>query len=265
MTHSPTAAHPSPSSSCEWDAPQTGSDGLVTQTFRLAVNGRRVPGVLWTPPAQAGGAPRPLVLMGHGGSQHKLAPDMVSRAARWVLDQGFAAAAIDGPVHGERREVIETGLQRQAEFLAMWERDHHIDPMVEDWRATLDALLALDAVDAARVVWYGVSMGTAYGLPLIAAEPRIRAAVLGMWGASYPNSERLMEDAPRVQCPVLFQQKWDDAIFTRDSQIALFERLGCEQKWLKVYPGPHAVTPELLDDAIAFIERALEAGSGAAP
>lgn len=205
--------------------------------------------------------PRPLLLMGHGGSQHKQSPEMLRRAARFVQMFGWAVAAIDGPVHGERREVLVTGPERQAEFLNMWRNDTQIDPMVEDWVATLNALLQLhDVVDSRRVIWHGVSMGTAYGLPLLARESaRIRCAVLGMWGGDYVNSQRLQKDALAVRCPVLFQQKWDDAIFTRNGQIDLFDRLGDARKWLKVYPGPHTVTDELLDDAASFFSQQLAA------
>jgi len=242
-------------SAVSWASPDARDDGLVTRMFRVEASGRVVPAVLWTSTALP--RPAPLVLMGHGGSQHKASPDMTARAARLVLQHGFAVASIDGPVHGERRDVLAVGPERQAEFLAMWRQDTRIDAMVGDWQAAIDALLALGEFDAARIGWHGVSMGTAYGLPLLAREPRIAAAVLGMWGTSYPNSERLATAAPRVRCPVLFQQKWDDELFTRESQIALFDALGSGQKWLKIYPGRHAVGAELLDDAAHFLVREL--------
>src|SRR5262245_29797942 len=52
--------------------------------------------------AGAAHAERPLVLLGHGGGQHKKAPGMVARARRYVTGSGFAAAAIDAPGHGDR-------------------------------------------------------------------------------------------------------------------------------------------------------------------
>ena len=103
-------------------------------------------------------------------------------------------------------------------------------------------------------------MGTAYGLPLVAAEPRVKAALLGMWGLSFVNSQRLSEDAARIACPVLFQQKWDDELFTREGQIALFDRIADTRKWLYVYPGKHvAVAGRQLRDLETFVVEQLTA------
>jgi hypothetical protein len=51
---------------------QTSSNGVVERTFTLG----DIPGVLWS---SASGADRaPLVLLGHGGGQHKKAPGVVA-------------------------------------------------------------------------------------------------------------------------------------------------------------------------------------------
>ena len=232
--------------------------GVVTREFVVLSGGRQVPAMLWTPRDAAGR--RPIVLMGHGGSQHKNDPGIADLAGRFVRNHGFTAAAIDGPIHGARRQDGMSGPAVQAEFRAMWEQDPRIDPMVADWRATIDVLAALDEIDAAAIGWYGVSMGTAYGLPLAAVEPRIKVALLGMWGTNFPNSQRLIEGAPKVRCPALFQMKWSDKFFTREGQFDLFDRLGSEQKWLKVYLGTHvAVAGEQLHDIEDFLSRKLNA------
>jgi dienelactone hydrolase len=240
----------------EWKEAPRSNGGVVTREFTVQAEGRAVPAVLWTP---EGPARRPIVLIGHGGSQHKTDPGIVDLAARFVRNHGFAAAAIDGPIQGARRSDGLSGLQVQAEFRAMWEKEHRIDAMVADWRATIDVLAALEDVDAGAIGWYGVSMGTAYGLPLAAADSRIKVALLGMWGTNFVNSQRLADDAPKVRCPVLFQQKWDDQFFTREGQIDLFDRLGSEEKWLKVYMGAHVpVTGEQLADVEDFLSRRLK-------
>ena len=241
----------------EWQGQPTSDNGMVSREFVVRAGGRVVPAVLWTPAGPA--LRRPLVLMGHGGSQHKTAPAMVELAARFVRNHGFAAAAIDGPIQGARRGDGRSGLEVQAEFTAMWAKDHRIDAMVADWRATVDALVQLEDVNPKAIGWYGVSMGTAYGLPLAAADERIKAALFGMWGTNFANSERLAQDAPKVRCPLLFQQKWNDQFFTREGQFDLFARLGGEEKWLKVYPGAHvAVAGEQLDDGEDFLTRRLK-------
>jgi hypothetical protein len=65
---------------------------------RFTVGG--IPGVLWAP--AEGSGPRPLVLIGHGGGQHKKEPGVLSRAFPHVTTCGFAVAAIDAPGAGDR-------------------------------------------------------------------------------------------------------------------------------------------------------------------
>lgn len=219
-----------------WDEPAL-VDGLQRQRFEVAA-GRRVPGVFWCRPHQAERAA--LVLVGHGGSQHKESPEVLDFVRPLIERHGFCAAAIDGPVHGARRSDAAAPAAVRDEFLALWRGgDDRIDTMVADWRAAIDALCTQPQVDAGAIGWCGVSMGTAYGLPLVAAEPRIRAALLGMWSAGYPGSARLLVEAGRIGQPVLFQQKWDDTLFDRAGQFALFDAFASEDKRLCVYPGGH--------------------------
>jgi dienelactone hydrolase len=171
-----------------------------------------------------------------------------------VRRHGFAVAAIDGPVHGERRAVFDAGEKVRAEFRELWAAGGSVEPMIQDWRATLDRLCELPEVDPGAVGWYGISMGTAYGLPFVASEPRIRAAVLGMWGTSRVNSGRLVSDARKVSIPVLFHQKKDDEFFTPEGQVEVYEALASREKRLAVYEGRH-VDPSgaQLEELIGFL------------
>jgi dienelactone hydrolase len=218
--------------------------------FDVSCEGRTVPGVVWTSSLEMG---RPLILLGHGGGGDKMA--VAPLAEMLVVGGEFVAAAIDGPVHGDRRSDDAGRDQVLADFRALWgSGTPHIDDMVADWRAALDHLCELEEVDPSRVGWGGVSMGTAYGLPVVAGEPRISAAVLGQWGLSYPYSERLRADAPRVTCPVLFQRKTEDELFTAAGQEELFGLIGARDKRMATYPGSHGLFVEAqVTEALAFL------------
>ena len=217
--------------------------GVEERRFDLDSSGRPVPGVLWTPPGARGS--RPLVLIGHGASGHKREGYVVALARRLVRDRGYAAAAIDGPVHGDRRSDGGSvpGLAF-LEFSQVWAGDPAMtDDMVTDWSATIDALQALDGVGKGPVGWWGLSMGTILGLPLVAAEERIAVAVLGLMGLTGPSRERIAADAPRVRCPVLFLTQWNDELFTRESAAELFDLLGTPDKRLHAHMGGHGDVP----------------------
>ena len=53
--------------------------------------------------------------------------------------------------------------------------------VTKEWKSTLDMLQQLDEIGSDGPVGYwGVSMGTAFGIPFVAAEPRINCAILGL-------------------------------------------------------------------------------------
>src|ERR1700748_3159169 len=78
------------------------SAGVTERLFTLG----DVPGVVWAAEGAAG--PRPLVLLGHGGGQHKTAPPLAARARRYVTRGGLAggpargASQLYGPDIGDR-------------------------------------------------------------------------------------------------------------------------------------------------------------------
>jgi dienelactone hydrolase len=237
---------------------ETEDGGVRKRRFTVQSGGRRVPGVLWTRRDATG--PRPLVLVGHGGSQHKEADAVLDVAGPLVTGHGFAVAAIDGPVHGDRRaDGGLDGAKVIQDFRALWNESPCIDSMVADWGAAVDKLVELAEIDPGAIGWFGISMGTAYGIPVCAADARIRAALLGMWGTSHAHGHQLLALARKVRCPVLFQRKADDERFTPAGQQELFDAIGSSDKQLRVHPGKH-VNPagRQLEEGLAFLVRHLE-------
>jgi pimeloyl-ACP methyl ester carboxylesterase len=240
---------------------ETTSDGVTQRHF--LVDG--VPGVLWCP-AGADGS-RPLVLLGHGGGEGKQSPALVARARRYVTELGFAVAAIDAPGFGERPRS-EDDLAFIARMRALREAGPSADygrqvarygaelavRAIPEWRATLDALAAAAWCGAGGPVGYfGVSFGSLVGVPLVAAEPRITAAVFGLVGMA-----TLAEAAARITIPVEFLLQWDDELVARDEALALFDTFASREKTLHANRGRHAdVPPFEVDSSARFFARHL--------
>ncbi|GAA4072722.1 alpha/beta hydrolase [Streptomyces shaanxiensis] len=237
---------------------ETSSDGVCEQLFFL----NEIPGVLWTPEGAAG--TRPLIVMGHGGGQHKKAPDILDLARRFVTESAFAVVAVDVPGHGDRpldeeyhriatenQARVEAGAEPApliAEFHALVARQ-----TVPEWQGVLDAVQKLDHVGAGPVGYWGVSLGCGLGVPFVAAEPRVRAAVLGLGGAAASA-----DDAARITVPIELLVQWDDERVPRDQSLALFDALASAEKTLHANPGKHADVPVFeLDSTLRFFSRHL--------
>ena len=241
-----------------WLEEQTGG-GVQQREFMLTRGDRNVPGVLLTPEHRSAG--KPLVLFGHGASGDRHQSPIPYVARKLVTESGFSALAIDGPVHGRRK----IGDGARGAFAVEWRRDGCVDDMLGDWRAALDAVQQLHDVGSGPVGYWGLSMGTIFGAPLVAAEPRIRVAVLGLMGVTGPTEfyrQRICDAAASIACPVLFLMQLHDELFTREQYLDLFDRMASEDKRIHANPGLHPEVPvEELDYSAKFLTRYL-AGEG---
>lgn len=237
---------------------EASSGGVREQLFTLG----EIPGVLWTPDGGVGA--RPLILMGHGGGQHKKAPGIVVRARRFVAECGFAVAAVDVIGHGDRpkdEEFDRIATEHQArtdagEDLAALIADFQAlvaGQTVVEWRAVLDAVQELDHVGAGPVGYWGLSLGCGLGVPFVAAESRVRAAVLGLGGAVAS-----VETAARITVPVEFLVQWDDERVPPAESLALFDAFASAEKTLHANPGKHGDIPAFeMDSTVRFFARHL--------
>src|ERR1700689_5367383 len=87
----------------DWKS-ELSEQGVTERGFPLPVGEETMPGTVWTP------AERPVratVLIGHGGTQHKRTPGVLSLARRLARHLDYASVAIDAPSHGDRRDAPE--------------------------------------------------------------------------------------------------------------------------------------------------------------
>ena len=242
--------------------------GVIERRFNLTANGELVPGIHWLPEAVT--APHPTVLIGHGGTQHKRVPNVLGLARKLVRHAGYGVVALDAPGHGDR--MTEEQQQERAELLARRSGDR-LAPLSErrmramsgaasqavaEWQALLDDLATNPQWASGPFGYWGVSMGTAFGIPLLAGEPRIVAAVLGL-GALREGNGELHDQATRIAIPLLFLFQWDDELMTREGGLGLWDAFGAEEKTMHINPGPHVGIPLFeRDAALAFYRRHLD-------
>ncbi|MCB1692606.1 MAG: dienelactone hydrolase family protein [Pseudomonadales bacterium] len=239
--------------------------GIVEHLLDVTSEGRRVPTVLFTPVGADG--PSRLVLVGHGGGGHKRAPTVMKMAEGLAAEHGIATLAIDGPVNGDRTANDETAAQLRRDDRQAYRRRYYMekyDEMVADWRAALDVALARSDILGGPVGYWGLSMGTRFGVPLVAAEPRIRVAVLGLFGyrEGVDTNQRVYDDIGKVDVPVLFLQQLEDDEVSPGAYHELFKRIGTRDRRLHANPGRHAEVPrsELIASRL-FLARKLGATS----
>ena len=234
----------------EWHE-MTEVDGATVREFTIHAPDRPITGVLWSGPDTKPGAP--LVCFGHGASGNRHQRPIPRIASQLARDHGYFGLSLDGPVHG-RRQIGPGG---RASFWPEWEREGTSEKMVRDWRLALAIIADLADVQATKVGYWGLSMGTIYGAPFVAEEPRISVAVLGLMGlvskpAHYAPTIKAAAEA--ITCPIFFIWQLEDELFTRDECLALFDALASEDKRLHASPGLHPNVPiEELDFSIDFL------------
>ncbi|MEV0338615.1 alpha/beta hydrolase [Nocardia sp. NPDC050713] len=232
-------------------------DSVVERAFTLG----EIPGILWT--SVSASEPAPLILLGHPGGLPMMYPRLVARA-RHAAAEGFATATIELPGSGDRprspaaeqaradlRRAVTAGEPVDDEIV-----DRLVLPLVDkavpEWRAALDALLALPEIGGP----VGYSGGViSIGVRLAVVEPRISAAVL-FAGSFVPRA--MFEEARQVTIPLHVLLQWDDEGNDRHMALDLFDAFGSEEKTLHANMGGHTGVPRFAgDEANRFFARHL--------
>ncbi|MEU5126696.1 alpha/beta hydrolase [Streptomyces mobaraensis] len=234
-------------------------DAVLEREFTLG----DIPGILWTPASAP--APAPLILLGPPPLGLRTAYPRLAARARHAAADGFATATIELPGSGDRprlpaaeraradlRRAMEAGEPVSDEII-----DALVLPLVDkavpEWRAALDALLALPEIGGP----VGYSGGViSIGVRLAVVEPRISAAVL-FAGSFVPRA--MFEEARQVTIPLHVLLQWDDAGNDRQAALDLFDAFGSKEKTLNANMGGHTGVPQFAGDAAArFFTRHLK-------
>ena len=206
-----------------------------------------VPVSLWTGDSQARG----VVLLGHGlGVDRTHATVRVP--AEQLVERGLAVVAPDLPGHGVRRGAARDPAEVVDAWQSYWTSGGPA-ALRDEWLRIL--AFARQRFPSARVGYFGLSLGTQYGVVFLANAPQVAAAVLGLFGAEpAPKSAIMHACAPRVRCPVYFVQKQSDELHPCERTDHLFSLLGSSEKEMHSSPGRHAdVTPEECARACGFL------------
>lgn len=237
---------------------QAGNQGA--EDFRIEDGDRPVTGALWLPPAP--NPETPVVFCGHGASGDRYQAPIPYLARRFVAECGFAVLAIDGPVHGLRQR----GPGGREAFFEETRRTGFVDRMLDDWRLAWRSVAEARGLGGGALGYFGLSMGTIFGIPLLASELSFAASVIGLCGvggAGRAIGGRLLGDARAVRHPLLFLMQLEDELFDRAGYLELFDALGSDDKRLHANPGLHPEVPaEEIDFAFAFLAARLR---GAVP
>lgn len=244
-------------------------DGVRARRFDLRVGDEVVPGMHWLPLGATDA--HATVCIGHGGFQHKLYGNVPELAVQFVQKLGVGVVALDAPRHGDR--IVDPDAAKKARDQAVASAGkggrRGLDPKVlaamarrtqqhvDEWRALLDVVQTNERWAAGPFGWWGVSMGTTHGLPLVAQDGRIAAAVFGL-NALAPGDDEQAAGAASITIPILFLNQSEDELMTRDAALALWDAFGSSEKTMHINPGGHVQVPRFERDASeAFFRRHL--------
>lgn len=230
--------------------------GQPTREFRIKQDMRRdLTGAVWLPKTPASNGV--LACFGHGASGTRYQTPIAYLAGRFVNELNIPALSIDGPVHGLRK----VGDGARGAFGEEFRREESVQDMLKDWTVALDQVKALDEIAADKLVYFGLSMGSIYGVPLVGARDDVIGSVLGLLSYSdkFPHMDEVKTGAENITSPVRFLMQLEDELMPRDGYLALFDLLASNDKSLHANPGLHPDVPqEEVDASFEFLVSCIE-------
>jgi dienelactone hydrolase len=171
------------------------------------------------------------------------------RSGRAVLIPAFRGTLERGPSPGRLPAANQ-------------ERERALDWSMDLGRS-IDYLESRSDIDTKKLGFYGLSLGAAHGVRMIAVDRRFQAAVFSAGGLLQiqPPETDAWNFAPRVRTPVLMVNGRDDFQFqVETNQKPLFQALGTPDKRHILYDGGHGnlvTRPDLIGEILNWFDRYL--------
>jgi dienelactone hydrolase len=211
---------------------------MQEENFEISASADSIPASLWLPEGQRS---RAVVLLGHGlgVDRHH---EYNLRTATLLTAAGCSVLAPELPLHGERRTEEPADWNAVVSAWQAYWASGGIQALKEEWYSAQS--YATDRFPGIPIGYFGLSLGTQYGVPFLADNDAIEAAVLGLFGSLPRPQTRVMNRyAPRVSCPVAFIKQVDDEIHPSETSDHLFSILGSTTKKMIAGSGRHAEVP----------------------
>ena len=241
-----------------WQSADDGAKHETREFTAVSNSGRKRTGAVWLPSDDS--TSDYIVAFGHGASGDRYQAPIPYLAGKFS-GAGHLVVSIDGPVHGLRQQ----GPGGREAFGAEMRRETMIDDMNADWRYAIDVACSMANLQPKQLAYFGLSMGSIFGIPMLADEHRqlpVKVATLGLLGSQglgHRLGSRLLADATKIACPILFLMQLEDELFTREGYLELFDALGSEDKRIHANPGLHPAVPgDEMRFAFEFMNRHLQ-------
>lgn len=241
----------------QWSNADDGAKHSTREFIAESETGRKRTGALWIPERTGTSS---LVAFGHGASGNRYQAPIPYLAGKFVK-AGHTVVSIDGPVHGLR----QVGPGGREAFGEEMRRETMVDDMNADWRFAIDLARSESNAELSQMAYFGLSMGSIFGIPMLADPLRelpVVVATLGLLGSQGIGrrmGSRTLEDAAKLTFPILFLMQLEDELFSREGYLELFDAFASEDKRIHANPGLHPEVPaEEMRFAFDFMQAHLD-------
>jgi len=199
--------------------------------------------------------PKGIALLGHGLGVDRF--DTTVLAPTRILNElGIHVIVPELPLHGDRQDKQLEWDEIVEQWQSYWANDGR-NLLLDEWQhiyAYTQQRFSLP------IVYFGLSLGTQYGVLFLSNVTGVRGAVLGLFGSEPPPKSIVMNHcAPRVTVPTYFIQKMNDEIHSATATQHLYESLGSPSKILDSSLGQHKdVGADSIMKACDFLRKNLD-------